>query len=122
KKRHEFQQKVEDNRLHKQLKFDLVKKYIDEYDYLLDKTKSNKEYKDLYQLHYNELMRFYKINEDFDQKNIRLFNILEEREYDIFIYIQSNFKNALNQFEKLFYCLDESKVYALNDERMMLVN
>lgn len=116
------QQKIEDERQHKQLKFDLVKKHVDEFDLYLKDIKKIKEFSGIVQFYHQEVSKFDKLMRKFEQENLRLMNIFNSVEYDRYLFIQSNLMQDYYKFRALTQALDNEKEYTKDDTALLEVD
>lgn len=119
KNRYITQQKLDDERLHKQLKFDLVKKYIDEFDLYLKEIQKIKEFSRIAQFYQQEVPKFDTLIRKIEQENLKLKNIFNSMEYDRYIYIQSNLMQDYYKFKSLVLSLDIDKDYPKDDSLIL---
>ncbi|GET25889.1 hypothetical protein [Prolixibacter sp. NT017] len=116
------QQKFDNERLHRQLKFDLVKKYVDEFDKYLKEIQNIKEFLHLGQYYSQEKSKFEVLIQRFSTENLKLINILSSLEYDSYLFIQSNLIEQYYKFSALIQELDVEKKYTKDDPEILEVD
>lgn len=120
--RYVHQQKIEDERLHKQLKFDLVKKHVDEFDLYLKDIQKIKDFSRITQFYQQEVPKFDILIRKFEQENLKLMNVFNETEYDKYLYIQANLIEYYYKFKSLIVSLDAHKEYGKGDDIILEID
>jgi len=117
-----YQQKIDNERQNKQLKFDLVKEYVNEFDKYREDIQKINEFTNISQFYIQEIPKFDTLMNQFDKQNLRLMNILDFYEYDIYIFIQSNIKTEYYKFRILVQKLDENRKYSKSDTEILEID
>ena len=113
--RYRTQQKIEDKRLHRQLKFDLVKKYVEEFELYLKDIQKIKDFSGITQFYLQEVPKFDTLMRKFEQENLKLMNVFNSEEYDRYLFIQSNLMQDYYKFRNLVLSIEDDKEYTKDD-------
>jgi hypothetical protein len=116
------QQKLDNERLNRQLKFELVKKYVDKFDLYLKEMQNIKNFSNIAQFYKQETLKIDELIRRFEQENLRLMNIFTFDEYDGYIYIQSNLIEDFCKFESLVFRIENTKDHRKDDPEILEID